>query len=88
VVEGVSGVWRDLTDNVNTMASNLTTQMRDIAQVTTAVANGDLSRKITVEAKGEIQELKDCPCMISGKSEQTSFRLLNRQQVPGLTETI
>src|ERR687894_1393169 len=58
-VEGVSGTWRDLTDNVNFMASNLTSQVRNIAQVTTAVANGDLSKKITVDAKGEILELKD-----------------------------
>ncbi|MCW7943622.1 histidine kinase [Streptomyces hygroscopicus] len=57
-VRGVSGVWKDLTDNVNFMASNLTSQVRNIAQVTTAVANGDLSQKITVEAKGEILELK------------------------------
>src|SRR5690606_40839226 len=51
-VHGVSGVWRDLTDNVNLMASNLTSQVRSIAQVATAVANGDLSQKITVDAKG------------------------------------
>ncbi|MBM7171332.1 HAMP domain-containing protein [Streptomyces sp. G44] len=58
-VRGVSGVWKDLTDNVNFMASNLTSQVRNIAQVTTAVANGDLSKKITVSARGEILELKD-----------------------------
>ncbi len=58
-VEGVSGVWKDLTDNVNTLAGNLTSQVRNIALVTTAVANGDLSRKITVDVKGEILELKD-----------------------------
>src|SRR5437868_6070677 len=58
-VEGVSGVWKDLTDNVNTLAANLTTQVRNIAQVTTAVANGDLSKKITVDVQGEIAELKD-----------------------------
>jgi len=58
-VRGVSGVWKDLTDNVNGMASNLTSQVRNIAQVTTAVANGDLSQKITVEARGEILELKN-----------------------------
>ncbi|PKV85675.1 GAF sensor hybrid histidine kinase [Streptomyces sp. TLI_146] len=58
-VRGVSGVWKDLTDNVNFMASNLTSQVRNIAQVTTAVANGDLSKKITVDARGEIMELKD-----------------------------
>src|SRR5438270_886325 len=57
-VKGVSGVWKDLTDNVNFMASNLTTQVRNIAKVTTAVANGDLSQKITVDVKGEILELK------------------------------
>ncbi|MBV8079186.1 MAG: HAMP domain-containing protein [Actinobacteria bacterium] len=58
-VEGVSGVWRGLTENVNFMANNLTTQVRNIAEVTTAVANGDLSRKITVAAKGEVAELAD-----------------------------
>ena len=57
-VEGVSGVWRDLTENVNTLADNLTNQVRNIADVTTAVANGDLTRKITVDARGEILELK------------------------------
>src|SRR5437588_175425 len=58
-VRGVAGTWKDLTDNVNGMASNLTNQVRNIAQVTTAVANGDLSKKITVEARGEILELKN-----------------------------
>jgi HAMP domain-containing protein/signal transduction histidine kinase/CheY-like chemotaxis protein len=58
-VKGVGGVWKDLTDSVNQMASNLTGQVRNIAQVTTAVAKGDLSRKITVDVKGEIAELKD-----------------------------
>ena len=57
--KGVSGTWKDLTDNVNCMASNLTAQVRNIAQVTTAVANGDLSQKITVDVKGEILELKN-----------------------------
>ncbi len=57
-VKGVSGVWKDLTDNVNSMAANLTYQVRNIAQVTTAVANGDLTRKIDVDAQGEILELK------------------------------
>jgi hypothetical protein len=57
-VRGVSGVWKDLTDNVNVMAGNLTTQVRNIAQVATAVANGDLSKKIDVDARGEILELK------------------------------
>ncbi|HYC40128.1 MAG TPA: HAMP domain-containing protein [Chitinophagaceae bacterium] len=58
-VKGVGGVWKDLTDSVNQMASNLTAQVRNIAEVTTAVAKGDLSRKITVDVKGEILELKD-----------------------------
>ncbi|MDB4905335.1 MAG: ATP-binding region ATPase domain protein [Gemmatimonadetes bacterium] len=58
-VQGVSGTWKDLTDSVNAMASNLTGQVRNIALVTTAGANGDLSQKITVEAKGEVLELKD-----------------------------
>src|SRR5919201_3700319 len=57
-VKGVAGTWKDLTDNVNLMASNLTGQVRNIAEVTTAVANGDLSKKITVDVKGEILELK------------------------------
>src|SRR5438034_984362 len=57
-VQGVSGTWKDLTDNVNFMANNLTNQVRNIALVTTAVANGDLSQKITVSARGEILELK------------------------------
>ena len=59
VVPGVAGTWKDLTDNVNLLAGNLTTQVRNIAQVTTAVARGDLSRKITVDVRGEILELKD-----------------------------
>src|SRR2546428_1488989 len=58
-VKGVGGTWKDLTDNVNFMASNLTNQVRNIADVTTAVANGDLSKKITVDVKGEILELKN-----------------------------
>jgi HAMP domain-containing protein/signal transduction histidine kinase/CheY-like chemotaxis protein len=58
-VEGVAGTWKDLTDNVNLMADNLTGQVRNIAEVTTAVASGDLSKKITVDVKGEILELKD-----------------------------
>src|SRR5687767_7225799 len=58
-VKGVSGTWKDLTDNVNQLAGNLTSQVRNIAKVTTAVANGDLSQKITVDARGEILELKD-----------------------------
>ncbi|MDQ2670227.1 MAG: response regulator, partial [Gemmatimonadota bacterium] len=58
-VPGVAGTWKDLTDNVNSMASNLTAQVRNIAEVTTAVATGDLSKKITVDVRGEILELKD-----------------------------
>ncbi|HEY0849134.1 MAG TPA: HAMP domain-containing protein [Bradyrhizobium sp.] len=59
IVPGVAGTWKDLTDSVNSMASNLTAQVRNIAEVTTAVANGDLSKKITVDVRGEILELKD-----------------------------
>jgi HAMP domain-containing protein len=58
-VSGVAGTWKDLTDSVNAMAGNLTGQVRNIAEVTTAVARGDLSRKITVDVKGEILELKN-----------------------------
>ncbi|MCI0398539.1 MAG: HAMP domain-containing protein, partial [Chloroflexi bacterium] len=58
-VKGLSGTWRDLTDSVNLMANNLTDQVRNIAEVTIAVANGDLSRKITVDVRGEILQLKD-----------------------------
>ncbi|MFC5571207.1 HAMP domain-containing protein [Lysobacter yangpyeongensis] len=59
VVPGIAGTWKDLTDSVNAMASNLTSQVRNIAEVTTAVARGDLSRKITVDVRGEILQLKD-----------------------------
>ena len=58
-IKGVSGTWKELTDNVNLMADNLTNQVRDIAQVTTAVAQGDLTKKISVEVRGEILELKN-----------------------------
>src|SRR4029078_10724360 len=58
-VPDAAGIWRDLTDNVNQLANNLTAQVRNIAEVTTAVANGDLSKKITVDAKGEVLELKN-----------------------------
>src|SRR5207253_2285994 len=58
-VEDVSGVWKDLTENVNLMAGNLTAQVRNIAEVTIAVANGDLSKKITVDVRGEILQLKE-----------------------------
>ncbi len=59
MVPGVTGTWKELTDNVNAMAANLTNQVRNIAQVTTAVANGDLNQKITVDVRGEVLELKD-----------------------------
>ena len=58
-MQGVAGTWKDLTDSVNSMAGNLTAQVRNIAEVTTAVATGDLSKKITVDVKGEILELKN-----------------------------
>ncbi len=58
-VLGVAGTWKDLTDSVNSMAGNLTAQVRNIAEVSTAIANGDLSRKITVDVKGEILQLKE-----------------------------
>ena len=59
VVRDVSGIWKELTDNVNSMASNLTNQVRNIAEVARAVATGDLSRKITVDARGEVLDLKN-----------------------------
>src|SRR6202030_260886 len=58
-VPGVAGTWKDLTDNVNSMASNLTAQVRNIAEVATAIATGDLSKKITADVRGEILELKE-----------------------------
>lgn len=58
-MQGVSGTWKDLTENVNFMAANLTSQVRGIAKVVTAVANGDMKKKLTLEAKGEIAELAD-----------------------------
>src|SRR6266404_8642185 len=58
-VRGVAGVWKDLTDNVNVLASNLTVQLRDVSKVATAIANGDLTQKITVDVKGEILQIKD-----------------------------
>src|SRR3712207_7214843 len=69
-VRGVSGTWKDLTDNVNSMANNLTAQVRNIAEVTTAGAKGDLSRKITVEVKGEILELKNTINTMVDRSEE------------------
>src|SRR3989475_3748439 len=59
IVPGVAGTWKDLTDSVNMMAGNLTAQVRNIAEVATAIAKGDLSKKITVDVKGEILELKN-----------------------------
>src|SRR5262249_29586274 len=58
-VKGVYGTWKDLTDNVNAMASNLTVQLRDVSKVATAIANGDFSQKITVDVKGEILQITD-----------------------------
>src|SRR5206468_467646 len=58
-VKGVAGTWKDLTDNVNAMAGNLTVQLRDVSKVATAIANGDLNQKITVDVKGEILQIKD-----------------------------
>ncbi|WP_253794732.1 hybrid sensor histidine kinase/response regulator [Kitasatospora paracochleata] len=96
-VPGVAGVWRDLTDSVNFMANNLTAQVRNIAEVTTAVAKGDLSRKIEVDARGEIQELKNTintmVDQLSGFAEQvtrvaravgTEGILGGQAQVPGV----
>ena len=66
-VEGAEGTWKDLTANINIMAANLTNQMRDLAAVTTAIANGDLSRKVTVGAQGETGELKDTINVMTGQ---------------------
>src|SRR5207244_688443 len=75
LVKGVGGTWKDLTDNVNFMATNLTNQVRNIAEVTTAVANGDLSKKITVDVRGEILELKNTiNTMVDQLSSSTSDR--------------
>src|SRR5206468_1629820 len=71
-VEGVSGVWRGLTDNVNTLAAALTTQLRAIAEVTTAVTNGDLTRSITVDARGEVEELRDNINQMIGNLRETT----------------
>ncbi|HEX2174623.1 MAG TPA: HAMP domain-containing protein [Nocardioidaceae bacterium] len=99
-VAGVSGTWRDLTDSVNVLASNLTDQVRNIAQVTTAVARGDLSQKITVDARGEILELKSTVNtmvdQLSAFAEQvtrvakevgTEGRLGGQAEVPGVSGT-
>ncbi len=100
VVPGVAGTWKDLTDNVNQLAANLTTQVRNIAEVTTAVARGDLSRKITVDVKGEILELKNTiNTMVDqlnafasevtrvAREVGTEGRLGGQAQVPGVAGT-
>ncbi len=99
-VKGVSGTWKDLTDNVNVLAANLTDQVRNIAKVTTAVANGDLSQKITVSAKGEVLELKNTiNTMVDqlrafagevtrvAKEVGTEGKLGGQAQVPGVSGT-
>ena len=98
--KGVSGVWKDLTDSVNQMANNLTAQVRNIAEVTIAVANGDLSKKITVDASGEILQLKqtintmvDQLNAFAGEVTRvarevgTEGRLGGQAQVPGVAGT-
>ncbi|MDB5851858.1 MAG: putative histidine kinase, atypical hybrid, partial [Rhodoferax sp.] len=99
-VPGVAGTWKDLTDNVNSMASNLTGQVRNIADVATAVANGDLSRKITVVVRGEIMQLKETiNTMVDqlrsfagevtrvAREVGTEGRLGGQAQVPGVAGT-
>ncbi len=100
LVPGVAGTWKDLTDSVNAMCGNLTDQVRNIAQVTTAVARGDLSRKITVDVRGEILELKDTiNTMVDqlnafagevtrvAREVGTEGRLGGQAQVPGVAGT-
>ena len=100
IVPGVAGTWKDLTDSVNAMATNLTTQVRNIAEVTTAVARGDLSRKITVDVKGEILELKNTiNTMVDqlnafaaevtrvAREVRTDGKLGGQAQVPGVAGT-
>ena len=99
-VPGVAGTWKDLTDNVNSMASNLTGQVRNIAEVATAIANGDLSRKITVDVRGEILQLKETlNTMVDqlnrfagevtrvAREVGTEGRLGGQAQVPGVAGT-
>src|SRR5688572_8316480 len=99
-VPGVAGVWKDLTDNVNSMAANLTGQVRNIAEVTTAVAKGDLSKKITVDTRGEILELKNTintmVDQLNGFADEvtrvakevgTEGRLGGQAEVPGVSGT-
>jgi HAMP domain-containing protein len=88
IVPGVAGTWKDLTDNVNSMASNLTAQVRNIADVTIAVANGDLSKKITVDVRGEILQLKEhhqhdgrSAALLRGGSDARGPRSRHRRQV-------
>src|SRR6187200_2108231 len=100
LVPGVAGTWKDLTDSVNAMCGNLTAQVRNIAQVTTAVARGDLSRKITVDVSGEILELKETiNTMVDqlngfagevtrvAREVGTEGRLGGQAQVPGVAGT-
>src|SRR5436189_157016 len=99
-VPGVAGTWKDLTDNVNFMASNLTGQVRNIAEVTTAVANGDLSKKITVDVRGEILELQNTINTLAGqlngfagevtrvaREVGTEGKLGGQAEVPGVAGT-
>src|SRR5205807_9261937 len=81
-VKGVSGVWKDLTDNVNFMASNLTTQVRGIIKVVTAVASGDLSQKLSMQAKGEIAALADT------LNNMTATLQIFAQQVTSVARTV
>src|SRR5205814_1087643 len=99
-VQGVAGTWKDLTDSVNSMASNLTAQVRNIAEVSTAIANGDLSKKITVDVRGEILQLKETiNTMVDqlngfagevtqiGSAAGTDGKLGGQAQVPGVAGT-
>ena len=79
-VKDVSGTWKDLTDNVNRMADNLTVQVRNIAEVTTAVAKGDLKKKITVDVKGEVLELKNTINIMVDQLGSTSEKLLAERE--------
>src|ERR671918_738273 len=99
-VQGVAGTWKDLTESVNSMASNLTGQVRNIAEVATAIASGDLSKKITVDVRGEILQLKDTiNTMVDqlnafagevtrvAREVGTEGRLGGQAQVPGVAGT-
>src|SRR5437588_781476 len=77
-VKGVAGIWKDLTENVNQMAGNLTSQVRNIAEVTTGIANGDLSKKITVDVQGEILELKQTINTMVDRSEERRVGVTRR----------